>query len=92
MHFGRTRDIVIGYVDSNFSRDLDKRRSLIGYVYTCGSCVVSWKATLHTTIALWTIEVEYITITEACNEDIWLRGLLGEICGDLQTTIVFYDG
>ncbi|KAL6332914.1 hypothetical protein AAG906_019919 [Vitis piasezkii] len=28
LHFGRTRDRVVGYVDSNFAGDLDKRRSL----------------------------------------------------------------
>ena len=56
LHFGRTRDGVVGYVDSDFPGDLDKRRSLIGYVFTIGVCAISWKATLHTTIALCTIK------------------------------------
>ena len=30
---GRTRDGVVGYVDFDYARDIDKRRSLIGYVY-----------------------------------------------------------
>ena len=34
LYFGRTRDGVAGYVDSNYARDLNKRRSLIGYVFT----------------------------------------------------------
>ena len=33
-----------------------------------------------------------MAITEACKEAIWLRGLLGEICGHLQTTTIFCDG
>ena len=32
-----------------------------------------------------------MAITKAFKEAIWLRGLLDEICGDLQTTIVFCD-
>ena len=32
-----------------------------------------------------------MAITEAFKETIWLRGLLGEICDDLQHTIVFCD-
>ena len=80
------RDGVIGYVDFDVVRNLDKRRSLVGYVFTIEGCVISWKATLQTKIALLTIEAEYMTIAEACKEAIWLRGLLGEICGDLQTT------
>ena len=34
LHFGRTRDGVIGYVDFDFAGDLDKRRSLLEYVWT----------------------------------------------------------
>ena len=54
-------------------------------MFTIGGCAISWKATLHTTVVLLTIEGEYMTITKACKEAIWLKGLLGEICGDLQT-------
>ncbi|PHT70813.1 hypothetical protein T459_25917 [Capsicum annuum] len=32
--FGRNRDGVIEYVDSDFAEDHDKRRSLTGYVFT----------------------------------------------------------
>ena len=46
LHFGRTKDRVVGYVDSDFVGDLDKRRSLTGYVFIIGCCAISWKATL----------------------------------------------
>ena len=46
LYFGKTRDVVVGYVDSDFVGDLDKRRSLTGYVFIVGSCAISWKATL----------------------------------------------
>ena len=45
-HFGRTRGGVAGYVDYDFAGNLDKRRSLVGYVFTIGGCAISWKATL----------------------------------------------
>ncbi|KAG8496281.1 hypothetical protein CXB51_009219 [Gossypium anomalum] len=70
LQFGRTRDEVIGYVDADFARDLDRRRSLIGYVFTIGGCTISWKATLQNTITLSTTEAEYIAIIEACKEAI----------------------
>ncbi|KAG8474924.1 hypothetical protein CXB51_031638 [Gossypium anomalum] len=79
-----TRDGVIGYVDADFAGDLDRRRSLIGYVFTIGGCTISWKATLQTTAALSTIEAEYMAITEACKEAIWLKGLFSELNEDLQ--------
>ena len=65
LHFGRTRDGVIRYVDSDFFGDLDKRRSLKRYVFTVGGCVIHWKATLQTTVALFTIKAQYMAITEA---------------------------
>ena len=46
LHFGITKDRVVGYVDSDFVGDLDKRRSLTGYVFIIGCCAISWKATL----------------------------------------------
>ncbi|KAG8484888.1 hypothetical protein CXB51_021392 [Gossypium anomalum] len=88
---GRTKDGVTGYVDTDFVGDLDRRRSLTGYVFTIGGCAISWKATLQTTVALSTTEAEYIAITEACKEAIWLKGLFSELNEDLQISTVFCD-
>ncbi|KAF2319263.1 hypothetical protein GH714_014316 [Hevea brasiliensis] len=43
---------VVGYVDLDFAGDLDKRRSLIGYLFTLSGSANSWKATLQVTVAL----------------------------------------
>ena len=43
LQFGRNRDGVAGYVDCNYAGDLDKRRSLTGYVFTIGGCAISQK-------------------------------------------------
>ncbi|KAG8475835.1 hypothetical protein CXB51_032770 [Gossypium anomalum] len=91
LQFGRTEDGVIGYVDADFAGDLDRRRSLTGYVFTIGGRAISWKATLQTTVALSTTEAEYMAITEACKEAIWLKGLFSELNEDLQISTVFCD-
>jgi hypothetical protein len=57
-------------VDSDYAADLDKRRSLTGYVFTVGRCAVSWKATLQDVPAQSTTEAEYMAINEACKEAI----------------------
>jgi hypothetical protein len=81
LQIGKSRDGLVGYVDSDYAGDLDKRRSLTGYVFTIGGCVVSWKVSLQATIALSTIEAEYMAISEACKEAIWLRGLYSKLYG-----------
>ena len=84
LEFGRSSSSLVGYVDSDYAGDLDKRRSLTGYVFTLGGSAVSWKASLQPVVALSTTEAEYIAVTEVIKEGIWLRGLLGELssCSD----------
>jgi ATP-binding cassette subfamily B (MDR/TAP) protein 1 len=41
LKFGRTGGGLIGYVDSDYVADLDKRRSRTGYVFTVGGYAVS---------------------------------------------------
>ncbi|KAH9662850.1 hypothetical protein KPL70_019489 [Citrus sinensis] len=81
----------VGYCDSDFAGDLDKRRSTTGYVFTLGGGPVSWRSILQSTIALSTTEAEYMAATEAVKEAIWLKGLLGDL-GVIQENIaVFCD-
>ena len=69
----------IGYVDSDYAGDLDKRRSTTGYVFTFSQAPVSWRSTLQSTVALSTTEAEYMAMTEAMKEAIWLQGLLDDL-------------
>ncbi|KAF2319808.1 hypothetical protein GH714_019169 [Hevea brasiliensis] len=60
-------DSVVGYVDSDFAGDLDKRRSLTGYLFTLSGNAINWKTTLQGTVALSTIE--------AVKEALWFKAL-----------------
>lgn len=70
---------VEGYCDSDYAGDLTKRRSLTGYVFTIGGNLVSWKSSLQRVVALSTTEAEYIAITEAVKEALWLKGIINEL-------------
>ncbi|GJV01823.1 hypothetical protein Tco_1335392 [Tanacetum coccineum] len=82
---------VTGFVDSDYAKDPDKGRSITGYAFLVQGCVVSWKATLQHVVALSTIEAEYMALTEAVKEAIWLRGLLEELGVELNTVAVNCD-
>ncbi|XP_071940223.1 secreted RxLR effector protein 161-like [Coffea arabica] len=71
--------LITGYSDSDYTGDIDSRRSMAGYVFTFGHSVASWKATLQPTVTLSTIEAEYMALTVATKEGIWLRGLVGDL-------------
>ena len=59
---------IVGYVDSDFAGDLDKRKSILGYMFMLNMCIVSWKATLQPIVALSSTEAEFIAATEAVKE------------------------
>ncbi|XP_073039066.1 secreted RxLR effector protein 161-like [Primulina eburnea] len=82
---------VIGYCDSDYAADLDKRRSLSGYVFTVGGNVVSWKSSLQHVIALSTTEAEYISLTEAVKEALWIKGFVNELGYEQNSAKVFCD-
>ena len=67
------------YIDSDWAGDRDKRRSTSGFVIILCGGVVSWKTRKQDIVALSTTEAEYIALTEAAKEVIWMRRLLREI-------------
>ncbi|KAL0307088.1 UNVERIFIED_CONTAM: Retrovirus-related Pol polyprotein from transposon TNT 1-94 [Sesamum radiatum] len=67
--------IVVGYVASEYAGDLDDRRSTTGYVFTLGGGFICWKSTVHSIVALSTIEAEYMAVVEAAKEALWLNEL-----------------
>jgi len=70
---------ILGYVDSDYAGDLDRRRSTTGYIFTLVGSAVSWKSTLQSIVALSTTEAEYMAAAEAVKEAIWLKGLVAEL-------------
>ncbi|GKV16510.1 hypothetical protein SLEP1_g27143 [Rubroshorea leprosula] len=82
---------VVGFVDYDFVGDLDKRRSTTGYVFTLSRCAISWKVTLQSTVALSTTEAEYMAITEAVKEALWLKGLVSDLGVEQNEMMVFCD-
>lgn len=88
---GKEDCLMVGYSDSDYAADLDSRRSLTGYVFVVGNALVSWKATLQPSVALSTTEAEYMALTEAAKEGIWLKGLLGDLGFHQDQAVVYCD-
>nr|GEY99222.1 retrovirus-related Pol polyprotein from transposon TNT 1-94 [Tanacetum cinerariifolium] len=82
---------VDGFVNADYAKDPDKGRSVTGYVFMVYGCVVSWKATPQHVVALSTTEAEYMALTKAVKESIWLKGLLIELGVNLRLVVVNCD-
>ena len=84
-------DKLVGYVDVDFAGSIDIRKSLIGYVFTLFGTAISWKSMLQSMVALSTTKAEYIAVTEAIKEAIWLQGMLGELGVHQQKVTMLCD-
>jgi len=91
LEFRKSNQSLYGYVDSDYAGDLDRRRSLTCYLFILRGCAVSWKATLQATVALSTTEAEYMAISEAVKEAIWVRQLVGELVQEEQEIVIYCD-
>lgn len=71
--------MLVCYVDLDYAENVDTRKSLTGYVFTFSGTTVSQKSILQSVVALSTTEVEYIALTEAIKEAIWLQGMTRDL-------------
>jgi hypothetical protein len=71
--------LIIGYSDSDWAGDVDTRRSTGGYVFLMCKAAISWSSKLQTSPALSSTEAEYMAMTRAAQEAIWLRQLLEQL-------------
>jgi hypothetical protein len=71
--------VLVGYVDSYYAGDLDKRQSTTGNIFTLAKGPTSWRSTLQTIVVLSTTKAEYMAVADAINEAIWLHGLIGDL-------------
>ncbi len=71
--------------------DRDSSRSTIGYVFTIGGTIVSWISRLQRVVALSTVEVEYVALTEASKEMIWLQRFMEELGKKQESSRLYCD-
>ena len=76
---GKKKVSLNGYADADWARDVDARKSTSGYVFQIGSSTVSWTSKRQTVVALSTTEAEYISLSYATQETVWLRKLLDSL-------------
>jgi len=67
------------YSDSDWAGDPDTRRSTSGYVFCLGTSTVSWNSRKQPTVALSSTEAEYLALTAAGKQAVWLQLLLSEL-------------
>lgn len=67
------------YMDSDWADDVEDRISCSGNVVILASDSVSWESRKQKSVALFTMEAEYVALSEVCKEIVYLRRLLEHI-------------
>jgi hypothetical protein len=87
---GENDGVLVGYCDAG--DQANDRKSNSGFVFLVNGAAVSWACRKQTCVSISTMEAEYVALTEACKEVVWLRLLMADL-GETQTapTVIFED-
>ena len=89
--FSRGANGLVGYCDADFAGDVDSRRSTTGFVFCLYGGAISWNSRLQPTVAVSTVEAEYMSAAAAVKEALWLRVLLAELGVSVHPLRVYCD-
>jgi hypothetical protein len=79
------------YVDASFASDKDTRRSTTGYVFKISGGPVSWQSRMQTSVALSSMESEYMAASAATQEASWLNRILEKLGFRMPKPITIYE-
>jgi hypothetical protein len=72
----KRRNVLAGWVDSDYASDPDNRKSVTGYVLSMNNAPVSWKAKRQDCVTLSSAEAEYVAASMCGQEVVYLRAML----------------
>ena len=90
LNLGGTIPDIAGFSDSDWGGARDDRKSIGAYVFRIGDGAVSWKSKKQNSVALSSVEAEYMAMCQAAKEAVWLTGLLEDLGLDRQAPLVIF--
>lgn len=83
-------DNIEGYCDADWAGNVDDRQSTTGYVFVHQSAAISWATKKQKTVALSSTEAEFMAITAAIQESVWLKRLEADLCPGSKNRITIH--
>lgn len=81
---------LIGYADANWAEDRLTRKSNSGYIFLFNG-VISWSCKRQDCVALSSTEAEFIALSEACKEAIWIQRVLKDLNWNRSQPTTIYE-
>ena len=67
------------FVDADYGGCRDTRRSTSGYVFIMAGGAVTWSSKRQATVALSTVEAEYVAMSRCAQQMVWMHNWLNEV-------------
>ena len=77
--YSDNHDGLHGFLDADWGSSTEHRHSISGYIFTLDGGTISWSSKKQNVVALSSTEAEYIALTHATKEAIWLWYVLADI-------------
>jgi len=87
--YGGERHNLLGYTDADRASQ-EHHQAISGHMFIIDRGTVSWSLQKQELVTLSTAEVEYVVVTHATKEGIWLRHLAGEILTSKPESMTLY--
>jgi hypothetical protein len=82
---------VVGYCDADYGGDEDTRRSTTAYLFMLGGGAITWASKLQPTVALSSAEAEYMAVSAAVQDAIYLRKLFNDLGFEQREPTVIHE-
>lgn len=77
--FKQSNESLFGYTDADWGNCSNDRKSYTGYCFMLSGSTITWESRKQATVALSSTEAEYMALSDATKEGIYLRKLFNEL-------------
>ena len=81
----------VGFCDADWAGDTNDRKSTSGYTFQKNGASDSWRSKKQPRVALSTAEAEYIALSAAVQEALWMKQLLVDLNVNTETPMTIYE-
>ena len=82
---------IAGFSDSSYADDKNDRMSTSGYVFMMNGGAISWRSSKQRSVALSSMEAEYVALSNAAREGLFLKQLMYDIELGPKRPIIIYE-
>ncbi|KAA8906874.1 hypothetical protein TRICI_005058 [Trichomonascus ciferrii] len=82
---------ITGYSDADWACDKNTRKSTTGYVFMLAGGPISWRSSRQPSVTLSSAESEFVALSEAVKDALWLKPVVRERRLKLAENLVIYE-